>query len=1534
MKRVSMSFYLVFALTQVFGQVTTKTNELNDFATHKANEFKARKAEAINYANQHNLPILIDNEEILMELMYIDALGQPQYYITNNVNSSASISTNKINSGGVLGYSLDGSGMTVHEWDGGGVLTSHQEYTGRVVQGDGVTSTHYHSTHVAGTLIASGVASSAKGMAPAANLRAFDWNNDASEMASEAANNALVSNHSYGYGRGWEYDGSSWTWQGNTGISTLEDYLFGFYDGQARDWDNIAYNAPYYLIVKSAGNDRNEGPGSGSYPDDGPYDCISHAGVAKNILTVGAVGDISGGYTQPSDVIMSSFSSWGPADDGRIKPDIVTNGTGLYSSDNGHDADYTSLSGTSMASPSAAGSMILLQEHYEDLNGVGNYMLSSTLKALVINTADEAGTSDGPDYEFGWGLMNTATAAELISDDPGMNTIEENSLTDGGSYERTITALGGEPLKVTVVWTDVPGTPVTASLDPTDLMLVNDLDVRITESANTYYPWKLDGTNPSNAATRNGENDVDNVEYVFIDNPSAGTQYTIIVDHDGSLSGGSQSFSLVISGMEPPPPIPPVAEFSASSTNGLSGGMINFTDQSTNAPDTWSWTVSPSTVTYINGTTANSRNPQITFDVAGSYDITLLASNAYGSDTEIKTNFITITDPLPLTLPWVEDFETCTGITSYSNNASYIDGLPEWTYEKTEVGRLRFSAGAEFCYSGNYAATLDASPSGPFSVNYLIATINLADYASSTDLDLSFVYMQHGEEEHGNDRVWIRGSDTDVWLEAYNLFANQGAAGVWKNVVQIDIDEILSTNGQAPSASFQLRFGQEDDYPALDPISSDGYTFDDITIQEVDANAYVISSFPYSQSFESGLGLWMQSGDDIFDWTQHSGSTPSSGTGASGAHDGSTYLFTESSSPRANGDDAYLEATFNFSALQNPELSFFYHMYGTTMGSLHVDVYDGSAWTNDVWFANGQLQTSETSPFEQAMVDLSNWGGMNNIMIRFRGSIGNGGSTVYYSDMAFDLIAVDGAVTPVPPVADFSANNTTISTGESVQFADLCQNNPTEYAWTFTGGNPASSTQAEPAVVYNTAGTYTVTLIATNALGSDTETKTGYITVTENVVVLPVAEFIADATSLPEGNSVQFTDLSSDATSWAWTFNGGSPASSTLQDPNVTYNAPGVYTVELTVSNADGSDTETKLDYITVIEVLYPPVADFSSNTTVIDEGQSVQFSDMSSNNPNAWTWTFEGASTPSSNAQNPSVSYPAAGTYSVTLVAVNGDGSDSEIKSGYITVNTALTQVELSFTDFEGGWGIWTDGGNDCQLHTSGTYSWGGSNAANIQDKSGVASSFYHTNGVDVHTPDYVQLDVEFFFVATGMKNSKDKFWVEYFDGSSWNTVATFACKVDFTVNNYYKAVVSIPESAYNFPTDMKIRFMNSAKKDNKDVYIDDIKIIGSTTLMPSSTGLTLMTKAAPFASVIDDENEELEVNLYPNPTNNILNIESSYDENMTVFIYNINGQQMYYGEKLDNHQVIDVSNFESGLYIVKVISADDVITTRFLKQ
>ncbi len=534
-------------------KIVSETNVavLQQMSEKSSEKHLQNKAKALQMAKENNW---IVSKEIegggFMELQGVTEDGRPLYYITHNEDAAISTSTNKVYSGGGLGLDLDGTGMTAGEWDGGDVRTTHQEFnntgSSRVTDMDGVSSTHYHATHVAGTIMAGGVQPAAKGMAYNASLDAYDWTNDESEMATAAANGLLISNHSYGYGAGWAGDGSEW--YGDVSISNEEDFQFGFYSSYCVEIDNIAINAPYYLIVKSSGNDQGDWDGSSTlHPQDGGadgFDCISYKGNAKNILTVGATEDVAGGYSQPSDVTLTYFSSTGPCDDSRIKPDIVGNGYNLYSTYDGHDSEYNSISGTSMSSPNVTGSLLLLQEHYNETQG--SFMKAATLKALAIHTADECGANEGPDYKFGWGLLNTATAATAITNKEVTSIINEETYT-GSDYVLEVYSDGTQPLMVTIVWTDLAGTPPSASLDPTDIMLVNDLDMTITGTGGPYKPYKLTAANPSAAATT-GDNDVDNVEKIYIANPTAG-DYTITIDHEGSITGGSQNFSIIVTGI-------------------------------------------------------------------------------------------------------------------------------------------------------------------------------------------------------------------------------------------------------------------------------------------------------------------------------------------------------------------------------------------------------------------------------------------------------------------------------------------------------------------------------------------------------------------------------------------------------------------------------------------------------------------------------------------------------------------------------------------------------------------------------------------------------------------------------------------------------------------------------------------------------------------------------------------------------------------------------------------------------------------------
>ncbi|MCX6193602.1 MAG: S8 family serine peptidase [Cytophagales bacterium] len=284
----------------------------------------------------------------------------------------------------------------------------------------------------------------------------------------------------------------------------MEDYKFGLYDANTQTWDRIAYNAPNYLIVKSAGNSRNEnGPGSGEYyflktssdssnkvrsKNDG-YDIISTSGTAKNILTVGAASISSLIPSKGSEVSMSSFSCWGPTDDGRIKPDIMAIGTSMFSTSNSSDKGYTTLSGTSMSSPQAAGSLFLIQQLYNRLN-TNKFMLASTLKTVAIHTAMDMEAA-GPDYKTGWGFIQLDKAADLIKNTGNNHQLTEGKLAQGSTKTYTFTASGNGPLKATIAWTDPEGTTSSALNDRTP-RLVNDLDIRLTSGSLTIrFPAKL-----------------------------------------------------------------------------------------------------------------------------------------------------------------------------------------------------------------------------------------------------------------------------------------------------------------------------------------------------------------------------------------------------------------------------------------------------------------------------------------------------------------------------------------------------------------------------------------------------------------------------------------------------------------------------------------------------------------------------------------------------------------------------------------------------------------------------------------------------------------------------------------------------------------------------------------------------------------------------------------------------------------------------------------------------------------------------------
>jgi hypothetical protein len=489
--------------------------------------------------------------------------NKPIYITTTNLKSAIATQTIALSPGGDLGLDLEGEGYTIGIWELDYPLESHQEFmnsdgTSRVsaIDTNNPNVGGGHASHVAGTLGASGVSGSAKGMAPKSYIVSGNVAGHKTETANEhLSSGMLVSNHSYGIVV--DSDTESWF----LGSYASFNYAGSTNDG-ARSWDQILYNSPYYTKVEAAGND-----GTFSYTGGlGPgLDKLTGSTVCKNNIVVANANIIVNippfGNPAITGANIASSSSQGPTDDGRIKPDIAGRGTNVYSCDDVTESSYGQSTGTSMAAPGVAGSLLILQEHYNNLNS--SFMRSSTLKGLVCHTAtDDAENPNvsaipypGPDPFWGWGLLNAKFAAQTIIDaQTNAAIVEEKTLNNGEIYSFTVNVSGSEKLMATICWTDLAGQLQNGVLNSTTPALVNDLDIRITDSDNNeYLPWKLDLSNLPYAIK--GDNIVDNIERVEVDLPTTG-QYTITISHKGLIPGttpgsqGIQEYSLIVTGSD------------------------------------------------------------------------------------------------------------------------------------------------------------------------------------------------------------------------------------------------------------------------------------------------------------------------------------------------------------------------------------------------------------------------------------------------------------------------------------------------------------------------------------------------------------------------------------------------------------------------------------------------------------------------------------------------------------------------------------------------------------------------------------------------------------------------------------------------------------------------------------------------------------------------------------------------------------------------------------------------------------------------
>jgi hypothetical protein len=431
-------------------------------------------------------------------------------------------------------YNLNGTGVVVFVFDGGKIRTTHQDLSPRVtlIPGDGST-TSSHATHVAGTVGGAGnVNFNNRGMAPGVTFLSagveisgqtgwlysnpVDVERDygvAYDMGAHIATNSIGTNiASNGFDCGWEGD------YHNTDI---------LIDTMVRGNSTVTDNNPF-RIVWAAGNERGNGRCGTTYGTIGP------PGGAKNHLSIGAVN--------ANDDSMTTFSGWGPTDDGRMKPDFCAPGCqvggdgGVTSTTSTSDTSYGSLCGTSMATPTVTGCASLLLEDYRALFPGAPDPRNSTLKVLFAQSAVDRGLA-GPDYQFGYGSIRIQQAIDLMR----TGNFREETVSQGvDQFFQVVVPSGATELKITLAWDDQPGTPNAIRT------LVNDLDLEVFAPGGARaFPWTLNPAFPALPAVQTQRNSLDNIEQVYVQNPEAGV-WSVRV-HAFNVPAGPQVFSIVSS---------------------------------------------------------------------------------------------------------------------------------------------------------------------------------------------------------------------------------------------------------------------------------------------------------------------------------------------------------------------------------------------------------------------------------------------------------------------------------------------------------------------------------------------------------------------------------------------------------------------------------------------------------------------------------------------------------------------------------------------------------------------------------------------------------------------------------------------------------------------------------------------------------------------------------------------------------------------------------------------------------------------------
>lgn len=888
------------------------------------------------------------------------------------------------------GNAYNGQGVNVMLQDDG-IIGPHIDYTGRLQAQYIAWNTGNHGDHCAGIIMGAGNKDPlTRGMGWGANLYVYSavpytgWD---SIYTHYYTNNIVITSTSYS-------DGC------NAGYTTL-----------AQELDQQLWDMPNLIHVFSAGN-------------NGGVDCQYGAGTA--------FGNITGGHKHSKNSIavgnldyldnLNSSSSVGPVHDGRMKPEVCAVGTSVYSTVN--DNTYEFKTGTSMSCPAVSGTF---SEMYNALQVIyGTTPKSGIMKAILMNTCDDI-MNPGPDFKTGYGRINGRKALNAIE----QSNFITDSIDDQQTHQHTIAVPAGVgELKVMIYWHDYPAA-ANASV-----ALVNNLNMTVTDpSTSVTQPWVLDYTptvSALNAPAVHGTDIRNNHEQVTITNPASGN-YTVTVN-GAAVPMGPQTYFITWY-------FEPADELVLTYPNGGEGFAPGEGQTIRWDAQTDTGTVSLE-YTADGGSTWNSiaSNLQAS-DLAYGWTVPAALSgacrvriysntNADTSDADftiagIPSNFqVAWSCPDSLCLKWT----AVPGATTYdvfTLGAVYMDSIGSTALDSFVVTGLNnytntywFSVRTRGAMqaTGRRAVALEKTPGifcpGQYDAAVTTVVSPLQNYTGCmtvTNIPVTISITNPGLTSISNFPVSYSFNGGPIITETYSgtIAPSSTVSHTFASTVSLPMP------GSYPIVAWSSQ-------PADIVTSNDTLN---MTITYF-VNTLVVP--PYSENFESftacsttadcggtsctmingwhnvGNGL----GDDI-DWRTDFGGTPTSGTGPgvdfSPGNAVGKYLYLESTTCDLSTAEL-ISPCIDLTTFQNPNLLFGYHMYGTGMGSLHIDVYSNGNWINDVYVRNG----SQNMNWLQATVPLSAYMGQM-ILIRFRGITGSGGT----SDMAIDFVRIeDPTATP------------------------------------------------------------------------------------------------------------------------------------------------------------------------------------------------------------------------------------------------------------------------------------------------------------------------------------------------------------------------------------------------------------------------------------------------------------------------------------------------------------------------------------------